>query len=299
MTIPHLIDLDQKLPGQRRFISCWAVPAGDTSYIVDPGPASTGGFLVEKLGVLGFARLDYVLLTHIHLDHGGAASAVLAAYPGARVVCMDSVASHLIEPARLWAGSLKVLGPVAAAYGEPAPVPADRIAPVAELKGRGFTVVPTPGHAAHHQCYVRDGILFVGEAAGTRYPLPDNRLYLRPATPPRFRLETALTSIDRLLALDPLPDRLAMAHYGMVEGRTAEVLQAARDQLEIWVSAIREQSAIGRGADLDRRIHERLLKVDPWYAPFSDLPADIQTRELSFSSQSIRGMLEYVDSGDI
>ena len=290
-----LIDLDQDLPGQRQFISCWLARSEGLSYVVDPGPPGTALRLVARLRELGVTDLDFVLLTHVHLDHGGAAAAVLDAFPGSRAACLDAAARHLVDPTRLWEGSRRVLGPVAEAYGEPAPVPAERIAALDEVAARGVDWLPTPGHAPHHVCFVHGDVLFAGEAAGTTAPLPGGRLYLRPATPPRFFPAEAGASLDRLLALSPPPRRVAMAHYGLVEGKTRALLTAARDQLELWVAAVRREAAAGREG-LVGRVHGRLLAEDPHYAAFTDLPADIRERELVFTAQSVLGMLGHIEA---
>ena len=94
----HLIDLDQPLPGQRRFISCWARLEGPVTYVVDPGPPRSAGELVATLRARGLRRLDYVLLTHVHLDHAGGVAQLCTAWPGAKVVCHPAGRPHLVEP---------------------------------------------------------------------------------------------------------------------------------------------------------------------------------------------------------
>jgi glyoxylase-like metal-dependent hydrolase (beta-lactamase superfamily II) len=292
-----LIDLDQPdLEGQRRFISCWLGRGDDLTFIVDPGPPSTAAALLDRLRAAQIARLDYVLLTHIHLDHAGATAAVLEAYPEARVMVHESGRRHLIAPDRLWEGSRQVLGPVAQAYGRPQPVAEAALADEAELLARGVVTVPTPGHAAHHVSFVHGDTLFVGEAAGTFLALPDGSWYLRPATPPRFVPQVALASLDRLLALRPLPSRVAFAHHGQLEGRTRDLLRLAREQLQQWIAAARAVSAElpATGPDAVRACIERLALGDPHFALRSELPPDIQVRELQFTRQTLRGILDAV-----
>ncbi len=109
----HLIDLDQELHGQREFISCWVSQQAELTFIVDPGPPTTAGRLVAQLHALQVDHLDYVLLTHVHLDHAGGTAQVLTAYPDAKVVCHEKGVPHLLDPAGLWRGSRKVLGRMA------------------------------------------------------------------------------------------------------------------------------------------------------------------------------------------
>jgi glyoxylase-like metal-dependent hydrolase (beta-lactamase superfamily II) len=298
---PHLdlIDLDQPgLRGYRRFISCWLSRGEGPGFVVDPGPASTAPLLLARLRELDVDRLDYILLTHIHLDHGGATPLLLDAFPDARVVCQTRAREHVMAPARLWEGSRAVLGSVAEVYGEPRPVPAEALASYEDLEADGIAVIPTPGHAPHHISFLHRGTLFVGEAAGTFLDLGDGRWYLRPATPPRFLLTTALESLDRLLALEPEPARLAFAHHGLLTGRTRELLGRSRDQLVRWVDTVRalRREHPGLGFDpLAARIEARLLERDPELASRGELPEDIQRREEDFTRQTLRGMVQYVE----
>ncbi len=303
----HLIDLDQPLPGQRRFISCWARVEGPATYVVDPGPPRSLGALVARLRELGLRRLDFVLLTHVHLDHGGATAGLLEAFPGARVVCHAEGRRHLADPARLWAGSRQVLGAKAEVYGEPRPVPTSALADESAAAACGIATIPTPGHAPHHVAF-RDGDdLFLGEAAGTFSSLGQGprapEYYLRPATPPRFRPEVAQASLDRLLALEPFPPRLRFAHHGWHAGDGRRLLTIARGQIDLWLAACREglDAAGGTPADAGNLQDELLDDIaarargrDPWFARGVRLDADIRERERDFTRQSLRGMLGHL-----
>jgi glyoxylase-like metal-dependent hydrolase (beta-lactamase superfamily II) len=290
-----LIDLDQPIPGHRRFISCWVRRAGDLDFIVDPGPRSTLPVLLDGLRRLGVDRLDFVLLTHVHLDHAGCAAEVLDAFPGSLVHCHAAGIEHLVEPARLWKGSLEVLGDKAAVYGEPTPVPAGRFASDEDLLARGIRPIPTPGHAVHHAAYLHDGVLFAGEAFGTSQGLPSGELYLRPATPPRFFLEQALASIDTLAALEPEPRLVAFAHHGSRPGARA-IAGAAREQLLRWVAVARELLRDGEH-DLEPRFFARLMELDPLYGQgrFDELDEDFQPRERHYLANTLLGIREYLE----
>lgn len=293
----HLIDLDQKLPGHRKFLSCWAYTGPECSFVVDPGPRSTIERLIEGVKELGISRLDYILLTHIHLDHAGGVAELLHAFPRARVLCHEKGVKHILDPARLWQGSLQVLGKVAEVYQQPNPVPESSMARVSEVERTGIRVIPTPGHAAHHISFVLGDTLIAGEVIGLRCPVPaphSEHTFLRPGTPPRFFLEKATASIDRLLALDPPPRRILFAHYGADE-RAVEYLKSGREQLHRWVNLLRELSRHSRD-DLDGRAHRRLLEIDPLYAAFPYLEEDIQEREWFYFRQTLTGMLGYIDA---
>ena len=307
-TVYHLIDLDQELPGQRRFISCWAGLGPDLAFIVDPGPPSTAGRLVAALEELGVARLDFILLTHVHLDHGGCTARILARWPEARVVAHPRGRPHLVDPARLWEGSRQVLGRKAEVYGEPVPVPAAALAEYGEAAARGIAVIETPGHAPHHVAFVHGDGIFLGECAGTFSTLgrgPEtSEWYLRPATPPRFLLETAEASLDRVLALDPLPRRLFFAHHGEFRGDGRRLLTEARAQLRLWVDTVRGvRDGLAALPHTEQPADEEALMVllrgaltaaDPAYARGAALPADIRERERDFTRQTLRGMLGYL-----
>jgi glyoxylase-like metal-dependent hydrolase (beta-lactamase superfamily II) len=293
-----LIDLDQNSEGFRQFLGCWIYQSNDLAFIVDPGPRSTVAVLIDNLRQRGVQKLDYILLTHIHIDHAGATNEVLDAFPSAKVYCHKTGEKHVIDPSRLWRGSVKVLGDIAEMYGEPRPVAKEAMVTETELRAQGITVIPTPGHAVHHVSFVRDDILFVGEAFGTRVPLASGRRYARPATPPRFFLDAAVAALDGLLELDPEPKKVAFAHYGWSSDGAFEWCRLVRNQLVMWVDIVRELYAEGE-QDLEPRVFERLMKVDPLYGQglFDELPNDIKLRERRFLGNTLDGLLGYIKSG--
>lgn len=291
LTQLHCIDLDQPtLEGFRKFISAW-LWQGEETVLVDPGPLSTIPVLVAELRRLGVLRLDYILLTHIHIDHAGGTGALLREFPAARVICHPEGVRHLVAPEKLWQGSQQVLGALAAVYGEIVPVPAAQIG-FAEVIGIcGIRAFLTPGHAQHHCCYLLDDLLFGGEVAGVHGEVADG-IFMRPATPPRFLLDVALASLDRMIEL--APRYLVIAHYGLVEP-ALDYLRIGRRQLNLWVRGVAATSA-APAAEREAAMIAWLLAHDPVYRHVALLPPDIQARERYFLGNTLRGMTEYVDA---
>lgn len=287
---PFCIDLDQPvLEGFRKFISSWFYQGEGFTLLVDPGPLSTIKHLCSELRQQGVTRLDYVLLTHIHIDHAGGTGALLKEYPGAEVICHPEGIRHLVAPEKLWEGSRKVLGPLADAYGEIVPVPEKRIQFVENIGETGVRAYLTPGHAQHHCSYMVEDLLFAGEVAGVRCELPHN-IFMRPATPPRFILNVALESIDKMIGL--APERMVFAHYGMVDSALHH-LHLARKQLLLWVGGV---AATAGASAREEALVAWLLEHDKHYQNVNLLPKDIQARERYFLGNTLRGMIEYVDS---
>jgi glyoxylase-like metal-dependent hydrolase (beta-lactamase superfamily II) len=286
----HCIDLDQpSRAGFRRFISSWYYAGDDLRFVVDPGPISTIPHLLAELRRLGAEHLDYILLTHIHIDHAGGSGALLEAFPSAQVICHPEGIRHLLAPEKLWQGSRQVLGDLAELYGPIVPVPEGRIAFAETLGGGAIQVFATPGHAQHHLCYLCGDLLFGGEVAGVRSEVADG-IFMRPATPPRFALKVALGSIERMLAL--APQRMVFAHYGLVEDAGAH-LQIAQRQLHLWVRGVAATAAVAED-EREAALQDWLLAHDPIYANVTQLPDDIRARERYFFGNTVRGMSEYV-----
>ncbi|MBN2429086.1 MAG: MBL fold metallo-hydrolase [Deltaproteobacteria bacterium] len=292
MDNPVCIDLDQpQLEGFRKFLSAWLYRWGGKTFLVDPGPLSTISILVAALKKLQVKKLDYILLTHIHIDHAGGTGALLNLFPEARVICHPEGVRHLVAPEKLWQGSLKVLGPVAEAYGEILPVPAARVGFEEYLGDNGARAYLSPGHSAHHCCYLIGDILFGGEVAGVRCEVPHG-IYMRPATPPRFFLDVALDSIERMLALQP--DRMVFGHYGLVD-TAMEHLRIGHDQLLLWVRGVIATAGVEK-SKREAVFFEWLLARDEYFRNIRQLEPDIFAREQVFLKNSLAGMSGYADS---
>lgn len=286
----RLIEIIQDRPGFNPFIGSW-ICQSDLNLIVDVGPANTGERLINSLSKIPLDRIDYVLITHIHLDHAGALANVLEAYPMARAVCHAEAIPHLVHPERLWSGSLKILGDVARAYGEPRAVPVERLIPHTEASIEHLQVMETPGHALHHLSYRFCGMLYAGEAAGN-YLSIDSTDYMRPATPPRFFFDVFLKSLDSLSDLEDQPIRYA--HFGEAPC-SREMLRRFRDQLFLWKDIIRASMHQGgsREAVIQRSI-DLLIEKDPNLAAFHRMGSDAQAREHMLMTNSVTGFVEFL-----
>ena len=287
----YLIDLNGPLEGFRKFISAWVCRIDGVTFLVDPGPASTIPYLVERMDELGIRTIDYILLTHIHLDHAGGTGQLLQHFPGAKVNCHPKGIPHMVAPQKLWEESKKVLGKVAEAYGELAPVPESHISFRDSIRiGEVFVeVIKTPGHAAHHVSYRMGDILFAGEIAGVYVPL-DDVFYVRPATPPPFQHETFLDSIAKAAALDV--SLVCLGHYGCRQD-VAALFERAGRQLDFWVATAKRHFEAG-SEPFEVTVLADLIANDPDMSGWQSLPKDIQARERNFCINSIRGIRGYL-----
>lgn len=286
------IDLDEpRLEGFTKFISAWLYQGKEFTFLVDPGPLASIPHLLKELKAKGVIRLDYILLTHIHIDHAGGTGELLKSYPEAQVICHPQGIKHMVEPAKLWQGSLKVLGYMAEVYGEIIPVPAANISFAEKVGDTGISVFMTPGHAQHHLCFLFDELLFGGEVVGVRSPVKSG-IYMRPATPPRFILDVALNSVEEMIKLKPA--RLVIAHYGLVEP-ALDYLEIGRDQLKLWVKGV-EEVAMAGDEESEERLFQWLLEHDQSYRRIKELDPETYARERYFLGNTMRGMIGYIES---
>jgi len=202
--------------GRERVIASYLLDTTDGPALVDCGPTSTVETLEAGLAARGVALSDirHLLLTHIHLDHAGAAGVLVRKNPGLQVHVSPIGAPHLVDPERLERSARRLYGDsFDSLWGELAPVPAENVHP---LDGAvvGLDSFPTPGHASHHVCYLDpDGTLYAGDACGVRV-LP-GRFVLPPTPPPDVDVdgwETTLDEIERRT-----PERLALIHFGVAD----------------------------------------------------------------------------------
>lgn len=238
----RLVD-DQHL-GRPQVIGTYVL-LGDEPALVDPGPTSTLPNLEQGLEAIGLGLQDLraVLLTHIHLDHAGAAGSIAAINPQVQVYVHGRGAPHLINPEKLIRSATMLYGDqMDYLWGEFHPVPEGRVTVLGEgdtvrLGKRVLRVLDAPGHASHHLIYFEaaSGVAFVGDNGGVR--LPGFR-YARPATPPPdINLETWEATLDRLAALDP--QLLLLTHFGPADN-PQEHIAAYRENLRRWAEVVRQ-----------------------------------------------------------
>lgn len=222
--------------------------------------------LKEGLRSHGLALQDirHLLLSHIHLDHAGAAGVLVREHPDLAVHVSAIGAPHLVDPSRLEASARRLYGDAFDhLWGELAPVPDANVRIVGE-RVLGLDCFPTPGHASHHVCYLAaDGTLYAGDAAGVR--IQPSREVLPPTPPPEFDLDTWLQTLDEIELRAPA--RLALIHFG-VAGDVERHLDELRRRLREWVSleGVTEEEfaeTVGRGLD---QSYERAMPFWQSYA---------------------------------
>ena len=181
---------------------------------------------LDKAGLTP-AQVDWLILTHVHLDHAGGAGELIAQLPNAKLVVHPRGARHMIDPSKLWAGASAVYGDevMEKTYGRLKPIPAERVIEATDgyevdLAGRTLRCLDTPGHARHHNTVhdVRNNVCFTGDVFGLSYRDFDtaNGPFILPTTSPvQFDPEALHASIHRLLALNPAA--MYLTHYGRVE----------------------------------------------------------------------------------
>lgn len=262
MSMNEPVIIDTVMHGRPGITACFVV-RGDETALIETGPKSRVESVVDGLEAAGIDSLDWIVVTHIHLDHAGAAGTLARRFPEARVAVHEIGAPHLVDPGKLWTSAARIYGDaMEKLWGGIDPVPEERITTLAEgdtvdLGGRTLTAVETPGHARHHHAFLDSdtGAMFTGDALGVR--LADIGV-VRPATPPpEFHLGDALTSIDKIASARP--SRLYLTHFGANDPapveETCEEAAAALKSWESWVRKAREQTD-----DLDAAA--RLVRAD-------------------------------------
>lgn len=287
-----LIPLPVPIRGFQGFITSWIYTGGPV-IVVDVGPSAAAESVLGAMAEIGISQPDAILLTHIHLDHAGGIGNILKRLPRTPVVCHSKAVDHLIDPQRLWEGSLKTLGDVAQRYGPMTPVDPSRVIPADQLAIPGIKAVATPGHAVHQYSFIINDLLFAGEAGGVCIGLGQGEFYMRPATPPRFFMETCIESIERLISL--APGRICYGHVG-IQDHAVEMLTAHKEQLLLWHGLIKPW--VDDDPDIDKvredACLDHLLASDPFLSGFTALTDSAQERERFFLRNSLRGYWGYL-----
>lgn len=291
----RLLNLQPPIPGYKEFIGAYLF-SGEKNAIIDVGPTAAIPNLLSALTEAGISpkEIDYIVLTHIHIDHAGGVGTAIKELSNAKVLAHSRARSHLIDPTMLWKGSLKTLGDLALKYGPIEAVPEDRIVVATDQMkldlghGLALEIHLTPGHAAHHLSIFdpASGVLIAGEAAGVCI---DGMVRL--ATPPPFKLEETLSSIDKLIALQP--QRLCYGHFGCYDNGL-ERLKLYKEELLTWYETVNSAARAGKNPE---DILLLLREKDKSLAYLDGLGRDDYNREFALLINTIKGLAEPVGEG--
>jgi glyoxylase-like metal-dependent hydrolase (beta-lactamase superfamily II) len=279
--VPAPDPLDLHHLGDERVIGVYLLETNDGLALQDCGPATCIPALKEGLAERGLALTDlrHLLLSHIHLDHAGATGVLVREHPGLQVHVSEIGAPHVIDPSRLESSARRLYeDEFDFLWGELAPVPEQNVHVVAE-KVLGLDCFPTPGHAAHHVCYLDgEGTLYAGDAAGVRI-MPDRHIW-PVSPPPEVDLDAWERTIDELELR--APERLALIHFGVVD-QPHDHLRRLRRQLRLWGQRVRQ------GMDEDEFIEAARADLEE-----EDAEASYYERAAPLW-QSYRGLKRYWD----
>ncbi len=227
-----------------RFDAAYLMVEDGRAAFIDTGTNHAVPRLLAVLNALGLApdAVDWVIPTHVHLDHAGGVGLLMEALPRARALVHPRGLRHMVDPKALWLGALAVYGEeeMQRSYGKLVPVPAERAEAshdeqVLHLAGRPLRLIDTPGHARHHHA-IWDGrsrSWFTGDTFGLSYSGfdVDGRAWILPtSTPVQFEPEALRATVARLLAAEPLA--MQVTHYGRIGGSVDQVRRLAALMLE-------------------------------------------------------------------
>jgi len=259
--------IDPLMHDKEHQLSCYFLP-GPRPTLVEPGPESCLDRVIAALEEKGVGRDDLanIVVTHVHLDHGGGAGRLAEHFPKATVFVHTQGARHLRSPERLWNSATRVYGEdrMHELWGAMTPVPEHRLEAVDEGDridlggGRWLDVLYTPGHAKHLMCLVdsETGGVFVGDAVGIT--LPGSHLVRPTVPPPDIDPDLLVSQLGRLLERDVTS--INFAHFG-IDHDVAPMLDQAERRVRRWddivAAAVREGLEVPAIAErLDRLTHE-------------------------------------------
>ena len=233
----YCIDL---LPmGERRVISSYILDF-EKKAVVDPGPRSTLNNLAKAMKEIGIERIDCIFVTHVHLDHSGAAASLSNAY-NAEIICHENGVRHIANPEKLWRASLKS-SPISENYQKPDKGRIDLIKSVKDetkisLGEEKILCIETLGHSSHHLSFFlqEHDVLFTGDSAGLCI---DGKII--PTTPPPFDFMLWKESIEVMKNLNS--KFLAFTHFGVYE--RDELLDKVLKKCEEWVELAEKNESL-------------------------------------------------------
>jgi glyoxylase-like metal-dependent hydrolase (beta-lactamase superfamily II) len=235
----RVITLDLNFQGRLQAIAAYLIRNDDAVVLIESGPGSTLAGLEAGLAQEGLLPRDvtHLLLTHIHLDHAGAAGWL--ARQGADVYVHPVGAPHMLNPEKLLSSATRIYGDrMDSLWGEFLPVPEERLHVVGDseeivIGNWEFLPINTPGHAEHHYAYIFEDVCFSGDVGGVRIP---GYQYLRvPMVPPELHLERWHESMKRLRG--EKFTRIAPTHFGIYDDPEWQLREVDKglDDAERWL----------------------------------------------------------------
>jgi len=288
----NLFQVELETGGFKNLI-CSYVIKGAKTILVESGPTSSVPRLVSGLKELNinFEDVEYVAVTHVHLDHGGGAGTLLKFLPNAKVLVHPRGMPHLINPERLWPSSQAVLGFVSEIFGKPEPVPKERIITVTEGSfdlddDAKLKVIETLGHASHNLSFHEsfNGGVFPGDAAGTYFPEFD---VVMPTTPPPFHLAAAIASLDKLISLKPTV--LYYSHFRKASNGVKR-LKDYKLQLQLWAKIAEE--GVRKNQSLEE-IRDKIIAEDKVMRQLADYLKSHRIYSRTALRNSVQGFIDY------
>ena len=274
-----VLQLDLNFAGRPQAIGVYVVDTNDGPALFDCGPTSTLPALEAGLAEhdLRIEDIRHLLLSHIHLDHAGAAGRLVRRHPGLTVWMSEVGAPHLVDPSRLERSARRLYGEsFDVLWGELAPVPAENVR-VATGDVLGWESFPTVGHASHHSSYFLNGTLLAGDAAGVRMP---GASYVLPVSPPPdVDVEGWHATVAAIREREP--ERLALIHFGVHEDVAAH-LDRLELELDRWAERVRdgmEQEDFVEAARADAGVDADLYdRVAPFWQSWFGMKRYWETR---------------------
>jgi len=283
--------VDTGMYGVAEYGSVYVLDAESVA-LVDTGIGTHHDRILAALSELGIQRsaVEYLAVTHVHLDHAGGAGVLASACENATVAVHERGARHLVDPSQLWAGTKQAVGDQIDAYTEPEPVDEDRLreledGDVLDLGDHELRVHHAPGHAPHQVVFEdpENDAVFTADAAGIYVPATGD---VEPTTPPpQFDLERAIDDVDTLVDLDP--STLCFAHFGPVA--RGGLLERYRGRLREWVGAIeRVRAELGD----DEAVVDHFVEAQKMDGVWGERKARSET------AMNVRGVLTALDGRD-
>jgi glyoxylase-like metal-dependent hydrolase (beta-lactamase superfamily II) len=276
--------LDLRFHGAERVIGVYLLETEDGPALFDCGPSTCVGALERELAGRGLALTDvrHLLVSHIHLDHAGAAGVLVRRHPALRVHVSAVGAPHLVDPSRLERSARRLYGEAFdELWGELAPVPAENVAATGD-RVLGLDCFPSPGHASHHVCYLDgEGTLLAGDATGVR--IAPARLVGAPCPPPEFDLEAWERTVDEIARR--APRRLALIHFGVfddVERHLGDLRQRLRRWERLVAAGASEAEFLGEAsaelAEAGEQTAELYERAMPLWQSYAGLKRYVERR---------------------